>query len=39
MTSPPTPAITWGTVSSMEETRHDLQALSDWLFDEGEYVD
>ena len=31
-------AINWGTVGSMEKTRHDLQALSDWLFGEGEYA-
>jgi hypothetical protein len=31
-------AINWGTVGSMEKTRHDLQALSDWLFNEGEYA-
>ena len=36
--APDPEAITWGTVSSMEATRHDLQALSDWLFDEGEYA-
>ena len=37
--APDPEAITWGTVGSMEKTRHDLQALSDWLFGEGEYAD
>ena len=32
-------AIDWGSVGSMEKTRHDLQALSDWLFAEGEYAE
>jgi hypothetical protein len=37
-TAPGPEAITWGDVGSMEKTRHDLQALSDWLFNEGEYA-
>lgn len=37
--APDPEAITWGTVGSMEKARHDLQALSDWLFDEGEYAE
>ena len=36
--APDPEAIDWGTVGSMEKTRQDLQALSDWLFDEGEYA-
>ena len=36
--APDPEAITWGTVGSMEKTRGDLQALSDWLFNEGEYA-
>ena len=36
--APDPESITWGTVGSMEKTRHDLQALSDWLFNEGEYA-
>ena len=36
--APDPKAITWGTVGSMEKTRQDLQALSDWLFKEGEYA-
>ena len=31
-------AISWGTVGWRERTRQDLQALSDWLFNEGEYA-
>jgi hypothetical protein len=38
-TAPDPEAITWGTVGSMEKTRQDLQALSDWLFNEGEYAE
>ena len=38
-TAPDPESITWGTVGSMEKTRHDLQALSDWLFSEGEYAE
>ena len=37
--APDPEAITWGTVGSMERARHDLQALSDWLFNEGEYAE
>ena len=36
--APDPEAISWGTVGSMEKTRQDLQALSDWLFNEGEYA-
>jgi hypothetical protein len=36
--APDPESISWGTVGSMEKTRHDLQALSDWLFNEGEYA-
>jgi hypothetical protein len=36
--APDPEAINWGTVGSMEKTRQDLQALSDWLFAEGEYA-
>jgi hypothetical protein len=36
--APDAEAINWGTVGSMEKTRQDLQALSDWLFSEGEYA-
>jgi hypothetical protein len=36
--APEPEAITCGDVGSMEKTRHDLQALSDWLFNEGEYA-
>ncbi len=36
--APDPEAINWGTVGSMEKTRQDLQALSDWLFNEGEYA-
>ena len=36
--APDPEAIDWGTVGSMEKTRQDLQALSDWLFNEGEYA-
>jgi hypothetical protein len=36
--APDPESITWGTVGSMEKTRGDLQALSDWLFNEGEYA-
>jgi hypothetical protein len=38
-TAPDPESIDWGTVGSMEKTRQDLQALSDWLFDEGEYAE
>jgi hypothetical protein len=38
-TAPDPESIDWGTVGSMEKTRQDLQALSDWLFNEGEYAD
>ena len=37
-TAPEPEAIDWGTVGLKEKTRHDLQALSDWLFNEGEYA-
>jgi hypothetical protein len=37
-TAPDPEAIPWGTVGSMEKARQDLQALSDWLFAEGEYA-
>jgi hypothetical protein len=37
--APDPEAISWGTVGSMEKTRQDLQALSDWLFNEGEYAE
>jgi len=37
--SPESESITWGDVGSMEHTRHALQALSDWLFNEGEYAE
>jgi hypothetical protein len=37
--APDPESISWGTVGSMEKTRGDLQALSDWLFDEGEYAE
>jgi len=37
--APDPEAINWGTVGSMEKTRQDLQALSDWLFGEGEYAE
>ena len=37
--APDPEAITWGTAGSMEKTRQDLQALSDWLFNEGEYAE
>ncbi|MFO7533904.1 MAG: hypothetical protein R6W93_15720 [Candidatus Limnocylindrales bacterium] len=37
--APDPEAISWGTVGSMAKTRQDLQALSDWLFDEGEYAE
>ena len=36
--APDPESIDWGTVGSMEKTRGDLQALSDWLFNEGEYA-
>jgi len=36
--APDPESIDWGTVGSMEKTRVDLQALSDWLFNEGEYA-
>ena len=36
--APDPKSINWATVGSMEKTRHDLQALSDWLFNEGEYA-
>ena len=36
--APDPESINWGTVGSMEQTRKDLQQLSDWLFDEGEYA-
>ena len=36
--APDPESIDWGTVGSMEKTRQDLQALSDWLFNEGEYA-
>jgi hypothetical protein len=36
--APDPEAINWATVGSMEKTRGDLQALSDWLFNEGEYA-
>ena len=38
-TAPDPEAITWGTVDAMEKMRQDLQALSDWLFNEGEYAE
>jgi hypothetical protein len=38
-TAPDPEANSWGDVGSMEKTRHDLQALSDWLFSEGEYAE
>jgi hypothetical protein len=37
--APDPEAISWGTVGSMEKNRQDLQALSDWLFGEGEYAE
>jgi hypothetical protein len=37
--APDPEAIDWGTTGSMEKTRHDLQAISDWLFGEGEYAE
>jgi hypothetical protein len=37
--APDPEAISWGTVGSMEKTRHDLRALSDWMFNEGEYAE
>ncbi len=36
--APDPEAITWGTVGDMERARHDLQEISDYLFDEGEYA-
>ena len=38
-TAPDPETISWATVGSMEKTRQDLQALSDWLFNEGEYAE
>ena len=37
--APDPESINWGTVGSMDKTRHDRQALSDWLFNEGEYAE